>query len=379
MKNGCCLSMGLNFVSSAVGAVALAVLMVLVPAGAGAQVGQKIKIGMIVPVTGEGSYWGVNYLRGAKLALEEINARAGSGETYELVVEDDRCDSKLSVTAFQKLSATQGVKYFLGPVCSSGAMALAPLVARAKTPLIACSESSDIPNGGGYLYKIWIPNDRQGRALARFAIKKGHRAAVISIQNAYGNALSRAFREEFEKLGGEVTAFEEYDPATSDFRSMVLRVRGTNPDALVMSSYIPDGVNLLRQIKESGYQGMLLSVSTVNSGDFFKQVGDQAEGLFIADVKDTTSDEFRERWKREYKAEWPGITSCGAAGYDAMRLLAEALRSSHDPDGVRSALAARKDFPGVTGPITFDAITGSLTGDHFIFVVKGGKVVPYVE
>ncbi len=128
-------------------------------------VAENVRIGVITPLTGSGAFWGENFRKGIELALGDL--REKGDRTFEVIFEDEQCDPKTAVTAYQKLTATDHVKYFLGPVCSS-----ATLVERAKTPLITCAESADIPNAGGYLFRLWVPNDRQWRTLARYAVQR---------------------------------------------------------------------------------------------------------------------------------------------------------------------------------------------------------------
>lgn len=333
---------------------------------------KSVNIGFIAPLSGDSAFWGRSFLRGALLALKDLNASKNNGSVrYRLVTEDDECDSKKSVAAYKKLANTQGIRYFIGPVCSSTTLAVAPLVEREKTPLLACSESAEISHAGGYLFKLYLSNDLQGRRLAQTAFGISPRAGVITIQNAYGSALSRAFKEEYERLGGKIVSFEEYDPSTVDFAPMLIRAKSWIPDVMMLMSYPKDGSVILRQLKQIHFPGRLIGASTLNSPDFFSGVGDLAEGIVIADMEDKTSADLRARWTKEYGEAWPGVQSCAPAGYTAVQIFASVLETGGDPAAVKDRLAGLHDFQSIMGPINFD-YDGSLVGTHSMFIRKNG-------
>jgi branched-chain amino acid transport system substrate-binding protein len=340
---------------------------------------EPIKIGAILPLTGDDSFWGENAKNGIMLALEDVNTKGGiNGRELEVVFEDGKCDPKNSVTAMQKLVEIDGVKAVVGEVCSSATLAIAPIAQNNKVVLVApCSESPAISEAGDYVFRTWTPNNRQARTMAKYANEAGlNKIAVLNIDNDFGNSLAKAFVEEFSKLGGTIIASDKYGKEDQDFRTQLTKIKAANPDAFYLISYQKDGIGVIRQMNELGINSRILATSGINSvDDFFKPLGQLAEGIVFSDLKDSTIEEFRERYAEKYGKEWPGMGSCAGVAYDDLMLIAEAMRQvGADAQKMKDVLAGMRDFQGVSGPITFDA-NGDLDREHVIFFVQNGKPV----
>ncbi len=328
---------------------------------------QSIKIGAILPLSGDDSFWGENARNGIQLAVEDVNRKGGIN--LEVVFEDGKCDPKSSVTAMQKLVEIDGVKAVVGEVCSSATLAIAPIAQNNKVILIApCSESPAISDAGDYVFRTWTPNNRQARVMAKYARESGiSKIAVLNIDNDFGNSLAKAFVEEFET----VVFSDKYGKEDQDFRTLLTKIKASNPDAVYLVSYQKDGIAVIRQMSELGIKAKILATSGINSVDsFFKPLGELAEGIVFSDLKDSTTEEFRTRYAQKYGKEWPGVGSCAGVSYDAVALIAAGIKQGD----VKGFLAGVRDFPGVSGPITFDA-NGDLDREHAIFIVKDGRPV----
>ena len=344
------------------------------PAAAGGQPGRTappIEIGAILPLTGDGSFWGTNPRNGIELALKDLTE--SSANPFRIIFEDDRCDPKTAVAAYKKLVEVNKVKIILGPACSSATLAVAPLAQKDGVILLSFSEADSISDAGDNIFRLWVPNGRQGRKLAQHLIgsAKVKRVAVISIQNAFGADIVAAFKKEFEQLGGTIVVQEDYDPGSRDFRTQLLRIKAAKPEALFFASYIADGAIILRQAKESNAAPRYFSGSTINSPDFFKQLGPAADGLVFADVKDETTEQFRRRYSAEFSQTWPGMQSGAPLFYDIVRILA-LIEYSNDAADARQALVSLRDYRGVSGPVSFDS-SGDLERSHLMFTVKNGE------
>lgn len=334
---------------------------------------QPVKIGAILPLTGDGSFWGINPKNGIEFALKDLAREGKPG--FKVIYEDDKCDPKEAVAAYRKLTSLDGVKIILGPACSSASLAVMPLAEKDGILLLTFSEADSISQGGENIFRLYVPNGRQGRKLAQYVRGKAgvSSIAVISIQNAFGTDIAGAFQEEFEKSGGKIVAREEYDPAARDFRSQLLRLKAARPEALFFASYIADGAILMRQAKEMGAAASYFTGSTINSPDFFQQLGPLAENLVFADIKDQTSEEFRSRFAAEYSVTWPGMQSGAPLFYDIVRILS-LVGATNDIPRLRESLYTLRGYTGVSGPFSFDR-SGDLERTHSMFTVKDGKVV----
>jgi len=338
-----------------------------------------LKAGVILPLTGDGSFWGMHARNSMLLAQGDINAAGGvRGRRLELIIEDGRCDAKTAVSAYHKLVEIDRVTVVLGEICSSATLAVAELAQRNKIVLITpCSESPDISRAGDFIFRTWTPNNAQARVMARYVRENlaFSRAAVLAVNNGFGKPLADAFREEFGKAGGTTAAFETYDQGASDFRAQLLRIRQAHPQVLFLVSYQPDGLAALRQIAALRLTPRIATTSAMNSpAEVFKPLGPLAEGLILADLPDLTTAEFRSRYAARFGGEWPGVSSCAGVAYDDVQILARAFAAAGtDSTAVRGFLAGLRDYRGVSGVLSFDA-NGDLEREHEVFMVEQGAL-----
>lgn len=230
----------------------------------------NLKIGIILPLSGDAAFWGSNPKKGIELVIKDLQKYNTKFLAPTLIFEDDSCDPKKAVTAFKKLKDIDKVQLILGPACSSASLAVAPLVEREKIPQFVFSEADALSDSGEYIFRLWIPNGRQAKLLAKhiYNQKKLKEVAIISVKNAYGEDFNKGFSEEFTKLGGIISANEEYAPEDSNPRVQLLKIKAKKPQGLVLASYIADGGNILKIAKSINLTTNYFASSTVNSPDF---------------------------------------------------------------------------------------------------------------
>lgn len=340
--------------------------------------GGTVKIGAVLGLTGDGSFWGENARNGINLAVEDINAGGGiNGKRMDVIFEDSKCDPKTAVSAVQKLIEIDRVNIIIGDICSSPTLAMAPIAeSKEKVLITPCSESYKISEAGDYIFRTWTPNNRQAKTIAKHAFEKMglRKVAVLRINNDFGNSLAGVFNEEFEKYGGIIVADEKYPQESRDLKTQLLKIKLVQPDGVYLSSYQPDGISAIKQMDQLGMNVKILATSGINSvDDFFKPLGSLADGIVFADLKDSTTPEFRERYSRLYNKEWPGMGSCASVAYDDVFLVAEGMKKiGYDATALKNFLYSVENFSGISGQITFDR-NGDLDREHSIFVVKNGR------
>ena len=341
-------------------------LLVLLPSLA---LADPVRVGVILPLSGDATFWGDNCRKGIELAQKELGDRA---KRIELFFEDERCDPKQAVSAFQKLTDLHKASVILGPVCSSSSAAVAPLAERKSVTVAAYSEATSIPLGAHTL-RLWAPNERQGRKLAESVYQRGHRrAAMIAAANAYGSDLTDAFRRRFVELGGELVAESSYVPDTSDVRPQLLVIQGKHPDVLVLGSYIKDGALVVNQARAAGMTLPIFGSSTMDSPEFISLTGANAEGIHVVDVPDNTTERFQSRWKETFGTPWPGLASGGSVFYEFTLMLVAALEKGIEPEMLKHYFITLNDE---NSPLRFDS-DGNLRLEHQLLVVEKGKFKP---
>ena len=341
---------------------------------------EHLKIGVIVPLSGEGVFWGGNTRDGVLLALEDL--KAGKREdrfSLEPIFENDFCDPKTAVSAYRKLTAVDKARFIIGPVCSSSTLAVAPLAEHDHILLIApCSEAAAISQAGDFVFRTWTPGGSQGAVMAAYARKTLGltKAATAAVQNDYGLSLSKAFENKFRKLGGVIVASEEYLSEVTDLRPQLLRIKSKVPEAIYFAAYPRDAILGIKQARQLKINVEILGSSNMASNEFISNAGALAEGIFVSDLSESTASAYQERFSRRFHRPWPGLTSCASVAYDALQLLADGIRKvGPDPVKIKDYLYSIKDFPGASGPITFDA-NGDLTRKHRVFRIRKGKLEP---
>jgi branched-chain amino acid transport system substrate-binding protein len=339
-------------------------------------------IGAILPLTGTAAQWGIPPRNGAQLAVEEINASGGiNGRKIALKVEDDRCEPRDGVSALNKLMAADHAKVFVGAVCSGVTLAIAPVAERSRVPIISpASTSPKITDAGDFIFRV-VPSDNlRGEVFADYVFQdRGiHSVALLYVNNEGGVGNKDTFRQRFAELGGQIVAEEAYAQDATDVRGQLTRIRGTNAGAVLVVSYPADTVIVLRQAKELGFtKPLFFQTEAVGDPNVLREAGAAAEGVIFvlpAQAEGKVTQQFNDRYRQKY-GKAPELFA--AEGYDAVRLIAEALSKrpaggDRDPAlAVRDYLYTVKGWAGASGTISFDR-NGDVTKPMAIKQISGG-------
>lgn len=346
--------------------------------------GNQLKIGAILPLTGDAGSYGTALKKGMDLALEDINAHGGiNGKKLVIVVEDSQADAGKAVSAFNKLRSADRVPMVLGDMFSAGTLAIAPIAERSKIVLLSPTASAvELTNAGDYIFRIYPSDTYDGTFLAQFVRTKlkAKTAAIVFMQTASIAAVVQVFQEEFEKAGGKVLDLEAYKEGDSDFRGQLVKARDTNPDIIFIPGYLKEMANLLRQAKELGIKTHFVSISTFFDPKILELAGGSAEGVqFSAPAFEPNStapemQAFVQAFRKKYNQD-PDILA--GYGYDVVNIAAQALRTADtiSPDAIKKALYAIRDYPGVTGKTTFDS-NGDVVKELRMMSVTNGAFTP---
>jgi branched-chain amino acid transport system substrate-binding protein len=231
---------------------------------------------------------------------------------------------------------------------------------------------------GDYIFRICFTDPQQGKVLAQFAQRtlKAHRVAILTdAASAYSAGLATYFKDAFT-AGGEVVAEAKYSSGDKDFSAQLTSIRAASPEALFVPGYYTEVGLIARQARELGIKVPLFGGDGWESSELLTIGGEAVEGdYFSTHYSPQEQDPAVQKFVQDFKAKY-GDTPDGMAalGYDSAMLLADAIQraGSTDGDKLRDALAATKDFPGVTGKITIDAQRNA-TKALVILQVKDGK------
>src|SRR5215472_1261745 len=268
------------------------------------------------------------------MAIQEFN---GSGGVLvrppALSSKYDRTVTEEARTAAQKLLQRDQVVALLGEVASSRSLAAAPEAQRSGVPMISpASTNPKVTEVGNYIFRTCFIDPFQGAVMARFAwgeLKVKRVAILFDFKQDYSVGLAEFFRKTFKELGGEVVADERYTSGDIEFRAQLTTIRAANPQAIFVPGYYTELGLIAKQARELGLDVPLLGGDGWDSAKTLEIGGPAVEGYYFSNHYAADSDspkvqEFVKRYRDKYGE-------------------------------VRDAIAATKDYDGVTGRITIDA------------------------
>ena len=320
-----------------------------------------VKIGAVLVLTGPDAKAGQSAKQGIEMAVEEINASGGvKSRKIEVIYEDDGGEPQKSVSAVQKLINVDKVLAILGPMWSSCVLAVAPIVESKGVVILSPTASSPkITYAGDYIFRNTYSDAIEGAKTAEFASKelKYGKAGILFINNDYGVGLKDAFKRKFEELGGKIVIDEGYDPKTTDFRTILVKVKERSPEVIYIAGYSEMG-QLLRQMRETGIKIPVLSCIMFEISDIAKVAGKAAEGVIYAypSYDPEKGNEITLKFAKKFKEKYGTLPDPEAAfSYDAVKILALAMeKGGFTSEDIKNALYKIKGYNGITGKTSFD-------------------------
>jgi branched-chain amino acid transport system substrate-binding protein len=344
---------------------------------------QKVKIGAVLPLTGEVANYGQDTKAGVDLAVDIANHESKKYE-FEIIYEDSKGLAKEGVLATQKLVNTNKVSAIIGDNVSAPTMAIVPVTDKSRVVLLSPSASSPKLSGiSKYFFRVYPSDTAEGSLMAETAYNKLHlrSVGVLYVNNDFGVGLRDVFSKEFAALGGNIAVAEGYSQEQTDFRTILTTAKDMNPDGLYLAGYYKDGGLILKQARELGFTTSMLGATTHEDPQLIAIAGNAAEGLVYPystgydaqsqrDVVKGFIGQFQNRYKRD-----PGLIA--ALGYDCTNLLVRAVEDrGASAEAIRAYLADVNDFPGAAGNISFDR-NGDVHKPILLKVVRNGAFASY--
>jgi branched-chain amino acid transport system substrate-binding protein len=338
-------------------AAAAGAVFVLVAGSAMAQ--GTLKIGVQVPTTGSEATYGRDMANAVVIAQDEINKAGGVlGKKLTMVIGDSACDPQQAVNAASKL-VSQGVVGVVGGYCSGATLPTLKIYGDAKVPFVITASNSTklIPANPGNAFMINSTGDQQATKATEFLASKGVKTlAIVNEGDAYSQDLANLTRDDWTKAGHKVVAFETANKGEQDYSAIVTAIRAANPDAVFWTAYYADGALLIRQLRQSGYRGVIAVGDGSNSTKLFDIAGRAAEGVYAFSNPIAQFLPAAKAFIKTYKAKFGNAPGPYAPlTYDGMRLLAWAITKAGttQPAAVIKALASAHNEEWLAGPITF--------------------------
>jgi branched-chain amino acid transport system substrate-binding protein len=347
----------------------------------GGGAGDKVKIGVFMSMTGDTANFGISSTNGIKMAADEANAAGGiNGKQIELDVQDDRSDPSEAATIVTKFVTQDGVHAILGEVASSRSIAAAPIAQNAKIPMLTPSSTNpEVTKKGDYIFRSCFIDPVQGAAIAQFAAKtlgKKRAGIMVDRKNDYSTGLEKFISATFTRLGGEMVITQSYQAGDQDFNAQLTSIKGSNPDVIFVPGYYGDVALIAKQARDKGITVPFVGGDGWDATQLYGIGGKALNGSFFSNhYSPYDTDPQVEKFVKDYKARYGSIPDALAAtAYDAARIMFDAIKRANSLDGkaIRDALAATKDFPGVTGKVTFNENRDAVKPIIMIEIKDGG-------
>lgn len=349
---------------------------------AGLRAAEPIKIGEIEPLTGKEAAFGQSSHRGLLMAVDEINARGGVlGRPLVIVAEDNQSKPGDSATIAKKLVSRDKVVAIVSGATSSACLEAAPICQAGRVPFVATTATApEVTERRDYIFRNCFIDPFQGAVLAKFALSRlqAKRIALLtSVTTPYSVGLSRVFREKLAALGGTIVADQKYAEGDKDFRAQLTSIKAAEPDAIVATGFYTEAALICRQARSLGITCPLLGGDGWEAPELVEIGGKDVEGSYYLShySSESTAPEVRD-FVRKYRAKFGGESpeSTAPLAYDGLMIIADAITRAGTTEGpkVRDALAATRQFPGVTGVTTIDSQRNASKA-AVALIVKNGK------
>ena len=350
-----------------------------------------VKIGHVGPTSGAIAHLGKDNENGARLAIDELNAKGvmigGKKVKFELLAEDDAGDPKQGTAAAQKLVDAK-VNGVIGHLNSGTSIPASKIYSDAGIPQISPSATNPKFTRNGYktTFRVVADDVHLGGTLGRYAVKnvKGKSIAVIDDRTAYGQGVADEFEKGVKGAGGKTVAREFTSDKATDFSAILTSIKAKKPDVVFFGGMDAVAGPMLRQMQQLGIKAKFMGGDGICSGELPKlAAGTMGDDQVICaeaggvDEKDAAAvkamTDFKAKFKTKFNAD---VQIYSPYVYDALNLMVAAMvkADSADPAKYLPVLAKTSGYKGVTGSISFDEKGDIKNGALTMHSYKAGKM-----
>ena len=346
-----------------------------------------IKIGHVGPTSGAIAHLGKDNENGARMAIDELNAKGvtigGKKAKFELLAEDDAGDPKQGTAAAQKLvdSKVNGV---IGHLNSGTSIPASKVYSDAGIPQISPSATNPKFTRQGFktTFRVVADDVHLGGTLGRYAVTelKGKTIAVIDDRTAYGQGVADEFEKGVRSAGGNIVKREFTNDKATDFTAILTSIKAAKPDVVFYGGMDAVAGPMIRQMKQLGITAKFMGGDGICSGELPKlAAGAMADGQVVCaeaggveGAQKTGMEKFKVDFKKKFNAD---VQIYAPYVYDATMVMVDAMvkAGSADPKVYLSALAKTSGYKGVTGTIAFDDKGDIKNGALTLFTYKADK------
>jgi len=346
-----------------------------------------VKIGHVAPTSGGIAHLGKDNEMGARMAIDELNAKGvtigGRKAKFELLAEDDAADPKQGTAAAQKLVDAK-VNGVIGHLNSGTSIPASKIYSDAGIPQISPSATNPKFTRNGYktTFRVVADDVHLGGTLGKYAVQqlKGKSIAVIDDRTAYGQGVADEFEKGVKAAGGKIIGREFTNDKATDFTAILTSLKGKKPDVVFFGGMDAVAGPMLRQMKQLGIDAKFVGGDGICSGELPKlAAGTMADGQVVCaeaggveGAAKKSMDDFYAAFKKKYNTD---VQVYAPYVYDAVNVMVAAMvkAGSAEPAKYLPVLAKTDGYKGVTGTIGFDSKGDIKNGALTLYSYKGGK------
>ena len=349
--------------------------------------GDTIKVGVMGPMTGDVSVYGLAVINGANLYLDQVNANGGiNGKMIESITMDEQGDATQAVQCFTKM-VDEGIVGLIGDVTTTPTLAVAAESQDYNMPMVTASATAeavtyDAETDTVYenVFRATFTDPFQGIKMADYAYQKlGYtKAAVIYKKGAdYNEGLAENFVNEFEALGGTIVDEESYSDGDVDYKTQLTTILGKGPETVFCPNYYQEVGQILSQAESVGLTVPFLGGDGWDGLEGYASNDQLKDTYFCANYAKGSNAEFEDAYKAEYGQEYPNGFS--PLGYDAAKTIVYGLQAAEDAGLEAGTDDYKQAVIDAIASGTIDGITGTFTFDEHHDPVKQTAILTYVD
>ena len=316
-----------------------------------------IKIGYTGPLTGDSASFGEDEKSAIELFLETKGYMADD-KKIEVIYEDTQCSGQVATNAVTKLIEVDKVKFILGDFCSGATLSIAPIAERNQVLQITSGSSNPtIKDAGDYIFRNWPSDAIAGKQTVEDMVAEGYtKIAMITENTDFAQGFRGAMVETAENMNIEFVIDEAFNPDTTDFKTVITKIAGSDADVFMSNVQDPAIHGLIfKQAQELGLELPKYANNSVNGKEFFDQAKDATEGVAFFDVALDESRPLTKDFIERATAKGINNFTFAATKYDATQLVYEGIEQfGNDPNKVKQWLYDLPEFEGVAGTYSFD-------------------------
>ena len=333
--------------------------------------GDTIKVGVLGPMTGDVSVYGLAVINGATLYLKQVNEKGGiNGKQLEIVTMDEQGDATQAVTCFTKM-CDQGITALVGDVTTTPTLAVAAESADYNMPMVTASATAEAVTYDAEtdtvnknVFRATFTDPFQGIKMADYAYQKlGYTKAAVIFQKGadYNEGLAENFVNEFESLGGTIVDQETYSEGDVDYKTQLTTILGKDPEVVFCPNYYQEVGQILAQAESVGLAVPFLGGDGWDGLEGYATAAQLKDAYFCANYAKGSNPDFENAYKAEYGEEYPN--GLAPLGYDAAMTVVYGIQAAEDAglaagdDDYKQAVIdaiAGGTINGITGTFTFD-------------------------